>query len=649
MATQPYPEYTGGTFLNPGYCESQTVANMFKRLFNPDKEGALAIKAYHNIVAARFKECLQDLANDPVPKELSQYDIDHLTDPDAEKGHSQKYGIKKRSAKEAQDSQNDANAAKAMNSSEKAIEYDCSLCGQLGRRHTFLPMAPEGHIWRDHIRVCFNCARGYSSPPGNQPARWQYTGWAIDDGPGSDSLMANRFPDTRPDTPMETWSSAIPQDLEIKNLCKSKSFTKARFVLRWQWDPYMSTWTRNTYRPDLADFPLAQLQAAKDAWKSDCNAHWDMRRHMLVARGRRARGSSWREMVDYFRRLYPHESNKQRAILAAKRTAVIVHATMANFESVDHQTKTLVLRVFSVHAVECEIIAMDIRVSLHSIHQSLLGHTYALGMITKIMSDINQEWLCRQPDCSNLIKATQWLRNVEGNDIEEIINEHGHFWCPKCAKMYKPWVDMPGADPDVIKANAARQRMNEGKWDHNRLIPANKAYLVKNSIGPGAAGENTIMGLPGSSAGATFDQHGNQWLVFLCEWPDLPTEAMINRLQIVSAGLASNPPKSAQELAISIHHKALTDDKNKAVEWQHAVMAKPQIDAIELRNYGAKKPVRLDLAKDPSDGMIHFDFLPVQFQAGQTTVMHMDEQIEMWLLIKTSLFAAAESIQRSST
>ena len=77
-------------------------------------------------------------------------------------------------------------------------------------------------------------------------------------------------------------------------------------------------------------------------------------------------------------------------------------------------------------------------------------------------------------------------------------------------------------------------------------------------------------------------------------------------------------------------------------------MTADNIQFINDRNHGAKKPVRLDLARDPVDQHIYYDYIPFKFVAGQTTVMHMDEQLELFILIKTQIMAAAEALHRSS-
>ena len=79
---------------------------------------------------------------------------------------------------------------------------------------------------------------------------------------------------------------------------------------------------------------------------------------------------------------------------------------LTSFHQVDRKTQAMILQVFSIHNKESEIMAIDIATSLKPIDDELMGKTYAIGMAAKIMADASQEWLCRQPDCSRLIKAT---------------------------------------------------------------------------------------------------------------------------------------------------------------------------------------------------------------------------------------------------
>ena len=626
------------------------MKTMFEQVFKPEDKDALTIQAYQQIVANRFRECLKEVIDDPVPKKLSSEDIEHLTSPDAL--ISDKYGIKRRQTQAKGASTIDAKAAKAMERTSITSDVDCTICGRLWKRHAMMPLTPDGHDWRDYIRICFQCARNTTEEATgvaitDQPVIYGHVGYAIDGGQGTDSLDRDPFPVAKPTALLTTWVSAVATDYEIRNLCQSKQFTRQRFVLRWSWNPLTSSWDRTTYRPELTNETLAMIQEAQNSWRLDCHHHWEIRRHMMVAKARRARGNTWKEMLDYFRSLYPGESNKKRAILAAKRTTIMVASALTSFSSVDLQTKSIILQVFSLHDQDCQIMSIDISNSLQTIDQDLMGSAYAIGMATKIIADINQEWLCRNPECSVLVKATQWLRNIAGNELEDYIAQHGQFWCPRCTRKYQPWKDMPGADPDVNKANAARKRVNEGIWDAKRLIPANKAYLMKNTTGHGAGEANDPRSI-GSAAGRTTDDHGDQWLAFLCEWPEITIDRLIDRLKVVSAGLANSPPTSPRDLATRMYKKALCDDANLSVSWNHARMTPQSIEAIDHRNATANKAVRLDLAANRINGHIEYDYLPVTFKAGQTTIMHMDEQIELWLLIKTSLFAAAEAIHRTN-
>ena len=635
----------------PGSFEhGEAMKAMFGQLHRPEDQDAMTIQAYHQIVANRFRECLQAVIDDPVPKQLSGEDIEHLTSPDAL--ISDKFGIKRRQAQAKNDSAIDAKAAKAMEKTSITSSVDCTICGRPWKRQAMMPLTPDGHDWRDYIRICFQCARNTTEEVTglaitDQPVRYEHIGYCIDGGPGTDSLCGDVFPVATPTALLTEWVSAVATDLEIRNLCSTKQFNRPRFVLRWSWNPLTSKWDRTTYRPDLTNETFAQIQEAQNSWRLDCHHHWEIRRHMMAAKARRARGNSWKEMLDFFRRLYPNESNRRRAILAAKRTTIMVHSALASFRSVDLQTKAMILQVFSLHDRDCEIMTIDIANSLKTIDQDLMGSAYAIGMATKIIADINQEWICRNPECSVLVKATQWLRNIVGDELQDYIAQHGQFWCPRCAKMYQPWKDMPGSDPDVAKADAARKKVNAGIWDAKRLIPANKAYLMKNTTGHSAGEANDPRSI-GSAAGFTTDDQGDQWLVFLCEWPEITIDNLVSRLKVVSAGLANSPPTSPQDLAMKMYKKALSDDANLSVSWNRARMTLSSIEAINHRNINAKKPVRLELAANKINGHVEYDYLPVNFKAGQTTIMHMEEQIELWLLIKTSLFAAAEAIHRTN-
>ena len=647
MASQPVDDFakifTSQWDDLPRPDEQTIVAQMFRQLYQPKDQQALAIKKYNDIVASRIREKLQSITEDPVPKTLSQKDIDHLCHDDTK---GDKYGIKRRAEKERADHEIDRAASKAMDQCEITANFDCTICGRFFSRRKLMPMKPMDHDWRGHIRICFTCARGTTPGITDQPIVVSYTGYALDQGLGTDSLFKDLFPIRKPDDWVHGWESAIPGAQTIHEL-QTKSFNRSRFFLEFAWRPHEMRWVRSTFRPDMPSDTKQAHDQVMEVWAKDCHQMWEVRRAMLNMRGRRARGVDWKDMIDYFRRLYPGVSNNQRAILAAKRACTMVDAMMTSYESIDRKSQIRVLQVFSIHSRECEIMRIDIAITIRTIDEELLGHAYAMGFATKIMADINLEWLCRNPDCCRLIKATQWLRNVEGSELEAIIHEHGQFWCPACCKLYRPWVDMPGSDPDEAKAKLARDRMNQGFWDPSRLIPANKAYLIKNSIG---FRSNTpdLVGSVDSAAARTVDFNGDQWLVFLAEWPEITVEKLADRLKLITNGLVQNPPRSQQELAEKIYQRAVTDDNNKSVHWEHATMTEANIQKIKDRNWGAKKAVRLDLATDSWDQKIHYDFLPFKFVAGQTTVMHMDEQLELFVLMKTQLMAAAEALDRSS-
>ena len=92
------------------------------------------------------------------------------------------------------------------------------------------------------------------------------------------------------------------------------------------------------------------------------------------------------------------------------------------------------------------------------------------------------------------------------------------------------------------------------------------------------------------------------------------------------------------------------DNEQNVVKWTKTVMTPDNVKFLEDRNTQARSDnqVRLDLARSATTGQNPYSFLPYKFQAGKTTVMDMDEQIQMWMLIKTTLFAAASAANRSS-
>ena len=644
--------------LGLGTDTRKSILSMYSGLFTPEEEGLKKIQLYQQIMANRFTEVINEGIRDPVPKQIRPVDIAVLTGQTNDQNQGQQQSQSASSQVSFQDNKYGVRrnwtggnppapkrSAIAVDMPVPESNVDCTICSRFFPRHVLMPLRPSEHDWREYIRICYTCARNTTQiktgrPITDQPLISQFLGMAIDNGHGTNSLRADRFPVVKPSRPIEQWTSAVPDDQVIKTECTSKTFNKDRWTLEYEWNSYEQRWYRSIYRPKLDPANEEQEQLAQWHWRKDCQEHWDVRAALKQNVAKRARGVSWKDMLTYFKDLYPDQSNAQRATLGAQRAMILVHSFMDSVEQLPHTHKLLVMSAFSLHAHDCDIMALDIARSLKSIEQDLLGYQYALGFATKIMREINQEWICRNPLCSCLVKAPHWLRNVTGQTTQEIIEQHGQFWCPRCVKMFQPWVDMPECDLNPVEA---RKLANTGHWNPSRLVPANKAYVVKNTL--------RIMDRDkGNAAASAIDQDGDEWLVFLTVWPDITIERLIERLKFICSGLANEPPKSKQELANMIYNKAVKDSNQHTVQWTDTVMTPDNVRYLEHRNMQANpdNQVRLDLAKSPTTGQIHYSFIPYKFTSGQTTVMDMDEQIQLWMLIKTSLFSAASAMNRSN-
>ena len=121
----------------------------------------------------------------------------------------EKYGARKRTTQDEADiaAKKMAKAANvAMDKPNNDSKINCSVCCRFFSRCVMLPLRPWEHDWRERIQICFQCARNTTEKTTDQPWIPYHMGMAIDDGPGTDTLMADRFPVISPTTHVMGWS-----------------------------------------------------------------------------------------------------------------------------------------------------------------------------------------------------------------------------------------------------------------------------------------------------------------------------------------------------------------------------------------------------------------------------------------------------------
>ena len=185
-------------------------------------------------------------------------------------------------------------------------------------------------------------------------------------------------------------------------------------------------------------------------------------------------------------------------------------------------------------------------------------------------------------------------------------------------------------------------KVNSGKWLGRPVIPANKAWLVKDSLN--GADANRV----GSAAGSARGRDGSQFLIFLAVWPETSIEKLMDRMKYIAFNLANSPPRSREELVKQMFDKAHLMQENHTVEFKTDTMTPANIAFIEAQNANmtSGKPWRLDLARN-IEGDITYQYLPFTFKPGVTGIMTQDEIITIWMLIKSQLMAALLAKERS--
>ena len=601
---------------------------LFQILFKFDSSQAEAVNKFKEMLSRRCFEKIRAATDEPTPQLLNEKDVDMMkqlaTNALADNSSEQH----KRRIRANIDAKRTREASDAMSDSiTKAAKYDinCSICGFYGGRHCLMPMRPLDRDWKSYSRICFPCARGERKPT-SEPWLAEYVGFAKDNTPGTDSIRKDRFPAIMNFNILEEWGMAIPSPQEIAAI-KTKSFNRPLWTITWRWDFGQNVWRRSTFMPD------ASYAKALDAWEKTCRDAWGIRQHQAMDMAKRARGTEWKDMLEYFAEVYPDMSRSQQAKHGAARAAMLVTHAIETLLNLDTKTMSLVMRAFKLYENDVDISAIDIGLTLNDIEKDLMDSAYCLGFATKMMEDMYEEWVCRNPECLLITAATEWLRNITATDPMAIMLQHGQFMCPACCRIHRPWQAMPTTEADWKK-------VREGTWPQTSMIPANKAWVIRDNA-PGDANRR------GSAAGSAKGKDGSHYLIFLSVWPDMNIQRLQDRMKVIAMNLAKDPPKSRQELAMKIYDKAHLMQDNHTVQFVNHTMSKANIAYVEEQNARMTKghPWRLDLAKDIT-GQVKYKSLQCQFVPGVTGVMTQDEIITIWLLIKTQFLAAINACER---
>ena len=601
---------------------------MFQMLFKFDPSQAEAVNKFKEMLSRRCFEKIRAAAEEPTPQLLRERDVDMMRQLASSALADDRSEQHKRQIRQNIEAKRTRDASSAMgNNITKAAKYDinCSICGDYGGPHDLMPMRPLERDWKSYSRICFPCARGERKPT-SDPWIADYVGHCKDNGVGTDSIKKDRFPAILNFSMLEEWGMAIPSPQEIAAIT-TKSFNRPLWTISWRWDFGQQVWRRSTFMPD------ADYAKALTAWEKTCRDAWAIRRHQAMDLARRARGTEWKDMLEYFAEVYPDMSKSQQAKHGAARAAMLVNHAIETLLNLDAKSMSLVMRAFTLYENDVDICAIDIGITLNDIEQDLMDSAYCLGFATKMMEDMYEEWVCRNPECLQITAANKWLRNITATDPMEIMLQHGQFMCPACCRVHRPWQAMPDTEADWKLVRA-------GKWPHTSMIPANKAWVIRdNAVGN--------VNRRGSAAGSAKGKDGSDYLIFLSVWPDMNIQRLQDRMKVIAMNLAKDPPKSRQELAKKIYDKAHLMQDNHTVQFREHTMSQANIAYVETENakMTTSHPWRLDLAKDTS-GQIKYKSLQCHFVPGVTGIMTQDEIIMTWILIKTQFMAAINAGER---
>ena len=284
----------------------------------------------------------------------------------------------------------------------------------------------------------------------------------------------------------------------------------------------------------------------------------------------------------------------------------------------DNQQFRLMIWAFRQFKREQVDQAMDITAALKTIEEDMQTQAYAMGFLTKITEKINEEWICRNPQCKSIVKATDWLRNVKGLTEQEILAEHGQFFCPRCGDQYRPWKRIYG---DHLDAHG-----------NLVLVPANKALVIKaNDASMAQAVGNSVTG-----------RNGEEYMIMLIQWPENSVDKMWERMKLITANLVGQTMTPGQ-----LSQKIMQTAKDQTVgnffrDGTMSVTTKQRITNYNA-TVTAKNMIRLDLAERDFQGRICFDYTEYEYRTGQTHVMDQDELLQYMIMMQTQVLASTRA------
>lgn len=508
--------------------------------------------------------------------------------------------------------------------------YKCSFCNLMFYKSDTMPLRPQWRNWQGHLFLaCFDCCQCRHSDH-----MWNMKDYVPTVEPEIGSLerkrtdkqtallVSQRIADTVP----------LPPDGFEPHRCDwilvdSKDGTNEQRAAKRMNVQIPVADTARGYRrqpmvakgSDKADF-VEWKKAAKAGWTS-----------VQIIRAAdfvyRTRNMTYTNLLESAKRDHPGLSGRaiRKHLLAT--ASYWVSAIAKFYEKATEDQRVAVETALNDYTDErCEAaLSADER---KEIAEGVLPLHDAAQFLSTIVEGLDQEYVCRDPECHSITPPNSWLQSI------------GIYRCPWCSLRYQPWAI--GNAPS-----------------HSPLVPAQKCFIMDTTGEASIPFSDDGVEGPWHTSGVAVNQTmlagtlvaaNKTYSMFLCEWEDKPMQDLVDKFKLIQAGLISEMlTATPNELKMKVLDLCTT--ANQKAYFQLRTVPQATIDLRDTLNQAPKwstRPWSFGNHMRQPDGSYTALRTDYQYVEGKTKVLTAEDQMRFWAFSKYQIDCAMKCKGRES-
>jgi hypothetical protein len=290
-------------------------------------------------------------------------------------------------------------------------------------------------------------------------------------------------------------------------------------------------------------------------FKKMANHQWNLRRRMAQKDEVKSRGIAWRQALSDIGQRHPGQSKAEWRETVKKLCREVVVAFEVAFKKMEQEEKNKYLIAFEEHTSLRQAIASDPTFVPEDTKEVFVGPdgpsklleespcpyfltSFETSFASEIIPGIDNFFICRQRSCRFIGPNTCWVTE-EG---------HGHFKCPRCCTLFRPWKTTSAC----IKPNKIM------------IVSPNGDEMLAQALGMDAKG----------------------YSMYYIEWADTPLERLQSRMKEITLGLKDL--KDEEEILQQVIK--VVNAKAQRVYWRQESLEPWVMQHFDDINKACKKP-----------------------------------------------------------